>query len=307
MRIDVRLPLPAASGSSAGANSEITCPQIAKLAGTGELILVELQGSLELEGLDPSTSQMIGTLTFEGPQADKPVLLVSHHRLYGKFVDLHQPLAVLQKFSREPPASIDRSPSAKRRWLEQPWTSDLESGDDDDDEEEEGKGDGDHRLDGLTSRRKRAKRAEGVDGVPASSSPAPPDSSPCRTQNKDGKGNASADSPSKSKAAANPEALGAMHAADNDDWNDDEDDDDDGDDEGGDEDGPDAADDSTATARPLKRRRHARQPRVWYDVVCLIKRKILFAKRPEPVVNLASEEGVAQRIGSQVAAVKATS
>ncbi|KAE8252670.1 hypothetical protein A4X03_0g6104, partial [Tilletia caries] len=137
MRIDVRLPQAGpsstSSSSSKTATTAITCPPVAQLSPSGELVLIELQGALELEGLDAAQPQVIGMLTFEGPQQNKPVLLISHHRLYGKIVDMHQPLAILQKHKRKLPASLrdggDRSsPAAKRHWLEQPWTSDVESG-----------------------------------------------------------------------------------------------------------------------------------------------------------------------------------
>ncbi|KAE8234404.1 hypothetical protein CF326_g555 [Tilletia indica] len=265
MRIDVRLPSagPSASSSNGSSSSKdtITSPPIAKLSPSGELVLIELQGALELEGLDAANPQTIGMLTFEGPKQDKPVLLISHHRLYGKFVDLHQPLAILQKHQREPPASLDSSPSAKRRWLEQPWTSDVES--DGEDEgilgEEEGE------------RKKRVKRNDGEDQRESG----PPSSSPCRPS-----------SVQKKKIARK-----ASEGGEDDDleaeWDDDEED-------GNENDGEEESKkDGEDAGGKRKRTQGGRKPRVWYDVVSVIRRKILFSQRPEPVVNLGPEHSLA--------------
>ncbi|KAE8268669.1 hypothetical protein A4X09_0g3672 [Tilletia walkeri] len=267
MRIDVRLPSAGPSASSSNGSSSkdaITSPPIAKLSPSGELVLIELQGALELEGLDAANPQTIGMLTFEGPKQDKPVLLISHHRLYGKFVDLHQPLAILQKHQREPPASLDSSPSAKRRWLEQPWTSDVES--DGEDEgilgEEEGE------------RKKRVKRNDGEDEREGG----PPSSSPCRPS-----------SVQKNKIDRKA-SEGGEEDRDDDleaEWDDDEEDGDEID--GGEE----SKKDGENAGGKRKRSQGGRKPRVWYDVVSVIRRKILFSQRPEPVVNLGPEHSLA--------------
>ncbi|KAK0527516.1 hypothetical protein OC842_004845 [Tilletia horrida] len=281
MRIDVRLPLPGAQSVSAdAAPAGITCPPIAKLASTGELVMIELQGALEFEGLDAGASQLIGTLTFEGPQLSRPILLVSHHRLYGKFVDLHQPLAILQKHQREPPAGFDTSsPSAKRRWLEQPWTSDVESGGEGDD------GEGEEEWEGqLGLRRKRARR-EGAQ--PESSPPPPPGSSPCRSSARRARATVAPSTPPNLAASATTmvQESGKVTEGEDDEFDDADDDDSDGD-------GADAAETSRENGATKKRKAPVgRTPRVWYDVVCVIRRKILFSQRPEPVVKLAPEQG----------------
>ncbi|PKI85001.1 hypothetical protein MVES1_001074 [Malassezia vespertilionis] len=68
-----------------------------RLSPNGELVLVELQGSLEMDGLVSGGGHTIGTLRFPASQEGKPVLQISHHRLEGSFVKLRKPLAVLEK------------------------------------------------------------------------------------------------------------------------------------------------------------------------------------------------------------------
>ena len=90
-------------------------PPLVRLSPSGELVLVEMQGTLEMEGGDPRGGETIGTLTFPPGREDKPILQISHHRLEGTIVKLRKPLAVLQKRtaprSRQP-ASPPTSPTA---------------------------------------------------------------------------------------------------------------------------------------------------------------------------------------------------
>ncbi|WFC94338.1 hypothetical protein MBRA1_000968 [Malassezia brasiliensis] len=72
-------------------------PPLARLSPNGELVLVELQGSLEMDGVDPEGGQTIGVLRFPEGREDKPVLQISHHLLEGKIVTLPRPIAVLEK------------------------------------------------------------------------------------------------------------------------------------------------------------------------------------------------------------------
>lgn len=85
------------AGHGGKAPLEDVPPPLARLSPGGELVLVELQGSLEMDGMDPQGGQTIGTLRFPPGQEDKPILQVSHHRLEGKLVKLTRPLAVLEK------------------------------------------------------------------------------------------------------------------------------------------------------------------------------------------------------------------
>lgn len=80
---------------------------LVRLSPSGELVLVELQGSLEMDGCDPRGGETIGTISFPTGREDKPVLQISHHRLEGSVVKLRRPLAVLEKRTHP------RSPSSR--------------------------------------------------------------------------------------------------------------------------------------------------------------------------------------------------
>ncbi|KAF8896082.1 chromosome transmission fidelity protein 8 [Infundibulicybe gibba] len=60
-----------------------------------ELVLIELQGTLEVECTDPAErdGRLIGTLCLDTP--GKPTLRIGHHLLEGKVASLPKPLAVL--------------------------------------------------------------------------------------------------------------------------------------------------------------------------------------------------------------------
>ncbi|WFD30328.1 hypothetical protein MSPP1_001346 [Malassezia sp. CBS 17886] len=70
---------------------------LARLGPHGDLVLIELQGALEMDHVDPHGGQTIGTLHFPPGGEDTPVLQISHHRLEGTLVKLAKPLAVLEK------------------------------------------------------------------------------------------------------------------------------------------------------------------------------------------------------------------
>ncbi|PWN28140.1 hypothetical protein BDZ90DRAFT_163504 [Jaminaea rosea] len=87
-------------GSSA-ASSSVPRPLLA-LSPNGELVLIELQGSLEMEdqGGAEGESSTIGELIWGEGREDKPTLVLSHHRLEGKLATLSKPLAVIEKRKR---------------------------------------------------------------------------------------------------------------------------------------------------------------------------------------------------------------
>ena len=92
-------------------------PPLARLSPSGELVLIELQGALEMEGRNPEGGQTIGKLTFPAGREDQPVLQISHHCLEGKLIKLTRPLAILEKRTRPrdettPPSSPEREPEA---------------------------------------------------------------------------------------------------------------------------------------------------------------------------------------------------
>ncbi|KAI0046579.1 hypothetical protein FA95DRAFT_1356654 [Auriscalpium vulgare] len=95
----IPITLPDASGSSK------LPPSLAQI-GTSELVLIELQGTLEVEG--DKRGQTVGTLTMSDDGKTKPTLLVGYHLLEGKVVSLPKPLAVLY---RKAPPSVTPPPN----------------------------------------------------------------------------------------------------------------------------------------------------------------------------------------------------
>lgn len=99
-------------------------PQLANL-GNGDLVLIELQGSLEVQG--SADSQFVGTLEIDPKTVcallatimkrrtltqarrtfqDKPSLVIGPHLLEGKIVSLPTPLAIIKK---KPPSNDQMS------------------------------------------------------------------------------------------------------------------------------------------------------------------------------------------------------
>ncbi|KAL4064452.1 Ctf8-domain-containing protein [Scleroderma yunnanense] len=73
--------------------------QLAQL-GNNEFFLIELQGTLDVEGTEttPKDGQLIGNLNTT--DMNKPTLTIGHHLLEGKVVNLPKPLGVLHKQGR---------------------------------------------------------------------------------------------------------------------------------------------------------------------------------------------------------------
>ncbi|KAI0067280.1 hypothetical protein BV25DRAFT_1819607 [Artomyces pyxidatus] len=69
-------------------------PTLAQI-GSSELVLIELQGELDVEG--NKHGQTVGTLTVDNGGKAKPTLRIGYHLLEGKVVSLSKPLAVLQR------------------------------------------------------------------------------------------------------------------------------------------------------------------------------------------------------------------
>ncbi|XP_046585012.1 chromosome transmission fidelity protein 8 homolog isoform X2 [Haliotis rubra] len=63
-----------------------------------EWAIIDLQGVLETRHPVPLGGKFIGDLHFT--KKDAPVLIIGHHILYGKVVDLEKPFAVLAKQSQ---------------------------------------------------------------------------------------------------------------------------------------------------------------------------------------------------------------
>jgi len=69
--------------------------QLADL-GNGDFVLIELQGSLEIQG--STDSKFVGNLEID-PKTNKPSLIIGPHFLEGKIVSLSTPLAIMEKKS----------------------------------------------------------------------------------------------------------------------------------------------------------------------------------------------------------------
>ncbi|KAG6900703.1 hypothetical protein C0993_005015 [Termitomyces sp. T159_Od127] len=70
-------------------------PGLAKIS-HDEVVLIELQGALEVESDHPSErdGKLVGELKVDAA-TNKPTLLIGHHLLEGKIVNIAKPLAVL--------------------------------------------------------------------------------------------------------------------------------------------------------------------------------------------------------------------
>ncbi|RPD54117.1 hypothetical protein L226DRAFT_617229 [Lentinus tigrinus ALCF2SS1-7] len=95
MLIDINIDLPGPSSTR-----RQLPPQLVQF-GTEELVLIELQGALEVEG--NKDGQLVGKLRVD-PNTKKPTMMIGHHLLEGKLVNLAKPLAVLQKHDSTPGA-----------------------------------------------------------------------------------------------------------------------------------------------------------------------------------------------------------
>jgi len=87
------IPISVASQSS---NRKLP-PGLAKIS-HDEVVLIELQGSLEVECTDISErdGKLVGKLKMD-ETTNRPTLLIGHHLLEGKIVTLPKPLAVLHR------------------------------------------------------------------------------------------------------------------------------------------------------------------------------------------------------------------
>jgi len=82
-------------------------PQLAQF-GSDEIVLIELQGTLEVDG--DRAGQMVGKLVVD-TATKKPTLLIGHHLLEGKLVNLPKPLAVLHRTCSTTEGSEDEDAS----------------------------------------------------------------------------------------------------------------------------------------------------------------------------------------------------
>jgi len=243
------------------------------------------------------------------PFQDKPTLLISHHRLEGRIVNLVKPLAVLEKRRRDEPKEeldqklrdeedkafrIGSSPIGMRNLNGRKTRVSRNLGeDDDDDDEEEEEDEGSHSTSAL-------RKGFNLNSIPNES---PSMAKRPKTSIEKGKGKAEEgmelETPSKSRlqrmqedsspmplpakcgealdfsspqSARRPSHRNRNHSnlgA-----------------ETGNEDG------MEDEAEGIRDERSLKPTSTSYDMICIIRKKILFDKRPEPVVRLEGAEGI---------------
>ncbi|SPO24458.1 uncharacterized protein UTRI_03726 [Ustilago trichophora] len=255
MRIHLNLPTASGSGStstdaSSTSNLLSTAPApLTALTPHGELILIELQGSLEIENQSSFGGQILGTVSFDSTRPDRPVLMISHHRLEGKFVNLVRPLAVLEKKVRGGSGGKNRSVLV-----------DVKNG-----EKRRTQADGIGEKVGSVRKARKVEEANSIGREGARSSSPPMIMSPKR--NRDAMDFSSSPphaTPIKPRPVARATALNGI-----------------------DENGA-STNQAAEEEEEEEELGDGEEPQtaVYYDVVNVIKRKILFSKRPEPIVRL---------------------
>ncbi|CAO1632259.1 unnamed protein product [Parajaminaea phylloscopi] len=282
-------------GGAAASQQQAPQPLLA-MSPNGELVLIELQGSLEMDAqTDEEGGQtVIGELHWGQGSQDKPTLVLSHHRLEGKLTKLSKPMAVLEKKQRAP-ALADGSKEESQAVPATPphddppsspvYTTGVAPGiaqlfEDSSGDEAEGHStplsrkrrpaggepqspsarhvSGKHTPGSLPRPQKRQAldRQDTMprDRIPSSSPPPPP---PVLGSAVD-----------YSSPPATPSKTASARAEAD-------------------------AGDTTPRAKlgqPVPLGERAQVTSTYYDVVCVIRQKILFSKRPEPVVHLQTSQ-----------------
>ncbi|PWN93089.1 hypothetical protein FA10DRAFT_263790 [Acaromyces ingoldii] len=270
MRINVELPL-ASTSSLASQPSSSVPPPLVQLAPSGELALIELQGRLEMDDVDASGGQVLAKLEFSAGREDRPTLLISHHRLEGKIVSLPRPLAVLEKKRR---VKEDFQEAPLRRGRVQDVASSPTPFE--------------NRSDPL-SRGGALEREDDDDDAAAPSSP-----TMTRKRARPNVEEVSLQTPLKRTRDAevmssSPMPPPPMRGSE--------------------------LDFSSPTTSPARRAlpthtdkeeeegdsAKSRTTKTYFEVVCVIRKKILFTKRPEPVVRLDEEGGEKAKVALGIA------
>ncbi|KAJ3987418.1 hypothetical protein F5890DRAFT_1551453 [Lentinula detonsa] len=83
--------------SSSSSNMQKLPPSLAKIS-HDEVVLLDLQGALELESTHPNErdGKLVGTLSIDN-DLKRPILRIGHHLIEGNLVNLPKPLAVLHR------------------------------------------------------------------------------------------------------------------------------------------------------------------------------------------------------------------
>ncbi|KAJ7168560.1 Ctf8-domain-containing protein [Mycena filopes] len=98
----ISITFPSSSSSSTAPHLPPALAQISH----SELVLIELQGALEVECTSDRErdGRLVGRLCIDDA-GKKPTLMIGHHLLEGKVAQLPKPLAVLRRVSTLPPAA----------------------------------------------------------------------------------------------------------------------------------------------------------------------------------------------------------
>ncbi|KAJ7158447.1 Ctf8-domain-containing protein [Mycena filopes] len=93
--------------SSSSSTAPHLPPALAQISHS-ELVLIELQGALEVECTSDRErdGRLVGRLCVDDA-GKKPTLMIGHHLLEGKVAQLPKPLAVLRRVSTPPEADAD--------------------------------------------------------------------------------------------------------------------------------------------------------------------------------------------------------
>ncbi|KAJ7158453.1 Ctf8-domain-containing protein [Mycena filopes] len=100
------------SSSSSSTNTPHLPPALAQISHS-ELVLIELQGALEVECTSDRErdGRLVGRLCVDDA-GKKPTLMIGHHLLEGKVAQLPKPLAVLRRVSAPNPPEADADDDA---------------------------------------------------------------------------------------------------------------------------------------------------------------------------------------------------
>ena len=101
MQIMVRIPSADSEGEDNGICSEEIMPGKRKLKTLNDWAIIEMQGDLESRIGDVQLEgKFVGDLHFT-KVGQIPVLIIGHHILYGKVVNLEKPLVIMEKCQKQ--------------------------------------------------------------------------------------------------------------------------------------------------------------------------------------------------------------
>ncbi|KAJ3714116.1 chromosome transmission fidelity protein 8 [Lentinula raphanica] len=102
--------IPVSFDSQSSSGLQKLPPSLAKIS-HDEVVLLDLQGALEVESAQPNErdGKLVGTLSID-KDLKRPTLRIGHHFIEGKLVNLPKPLAVLHRTTVPSPISQSHWP-----------------------------------------------------------------------------------------------------------------------------------------------------------------------------------------------------